>query len=201
MVRAQIERRGIRDPAVLRAFREVPREEFVPAALRDRAYDDTALGIGSGQTISQPFVVALMIESLGLISTDRVLEIGTGSGYAAALLACIAQEVYTVERHEALARDAAARLERVGCTSVHVRHGDGTQGWREQAPFDAIVVAAGGPVVPPPLLEQLAIGGRLVQPLGTEDGQQSLVRLLRSGPDTYTRTTLAQVRFVPLVGG
>ncbi|HEM46220.1 MAG TPA: protein-L-isoaspartate(D-aspartate) O-methyltransferase, partial [Alphaproteobacteria bacterium] len=173
MVRRQIEARGVRAKAVLDAMRTVRREGFVPSYLGEFAYDDTPLPIEEEQTISQPYIVAFMIEALELAGDERVLEIGTGSGYAAAVLAEIAREVYTIERHEGLARTAAARLAEQGYGRVHVRCGDGTLGWPEAAPFDAIVVAAGGPRVPASLREQLAIGGRLVIPVGDQVGLQT----------------------------
>lgn len=152
---------GIRDEAVLQAMRTVPREAFVSEDMREFAYRNTPLPIGSGQTISQPLVVAHMAEALELAPDDRVLEIGAGSGYAAAVLSRIAGEVFTVERHRELADTATERLKRMGYTNVRVKCGDGTRGWKEEAPFDAIVVAAGGPGIPPALLEQLAIGGTM----------------------------------------
>src|SRR5262245_4866588 len=152
MVERHIAGRGVRDPAVLAAMRSVPRERFLPPDLEEFAYRDSPLPIAQGQTISQPFIVALMTEALRLGPDDRVLEIGTGSGYAAAVLARIAREVYTIERHEQLAQTATRRLEQLGFDNVFVRHGDGTLGWPEHAPYDAIVVAAGGPRIPEPLL-------------------------------------------------
>ena len=199
MVERQIARRGIRDAAVLDAMRKVPREAFVPEHLADRAYEDCALPIGEGQTISQPYVVAVMTQMLELEPHHRVLEVGTGSGYAAAVLATIAAEVYTIERLGGLAESARRRLARLGYDNVHVRHGDGSLGWPEHAPSDAIVVTAGGPDVPPSLLSQLAIGGRLVMPVGAEEAQH-LVTVTRTTADTYARTTLEPVAFVPLIG-
>ena len=200
MVRQQIAARGVRDERVLDAMAEVPREEFVPDELREHAYDDTPLPIGHEQTISQPFIVASMIESLELGPRDRVLEIGAGSGYAAAVISRIAAEVVAIERHAALADEAAARLARLGYDNAVVEHGDGTLGWPEGAPFDAIVAAASGPDVPPALLEQLAVGGRLVIPVGDSPRHQRLVRLVRRADDEYEREELYPVRFVPLVG-
>ncbi|HEY2841339.1 MAG TPA: protein-L-isoaspartate(D-aspartate) O-methyltransferase [Pirellulales bacterium] len=196
----QLKRRGITDAAVLDAILRVRREAFLPANLVDVAYDDTALPIEEGQSISQPYVVALMSEALLLSPDDRVLEIGAGSGYAAAILARIAREVYTVERHTELARLAARHLRDEGCENVHVAHGDGTLGWPDHAPYNAIVVAAGGPDVPQPLLDQLAVGGRLVMPVGEERDQQKLVRVTRTGAADYRREDLGDVRFVPLIG-
>jgi len=200
MVERQVEARGIRSPSVLAAMNEVRREGYVPSYLGEFAYEDTPLPIEEEQTISQPYIVAYMVEALGLSGGERVLEIGTGSGYAAAVLAEIAAEVYTIERHEGLARQAERRLARDGYENVHVRHGDGTLGWPEAAPFDAIVVAAGGPRVPESLREQLAIGGRLVVPVGETVGLQKLVRVTRVSHGGYTEEDLGDVRFVPLIG-
>jgi protein-L-isoaspartate(D-aspartate) O-methyltransferase len=200
MVDRQLAARGIRDPDVLRAMGEVPREAFVPKHLRHLAYADSPLPIGEEQTISQPYIVALMTEAMEVSSGDRVLEIGTGSGYAAAVLSRIAAEVYTVERHGSLARAARQRFEELGYDTVHVRHGDGTLGWAAHAPYDAIVVTAGGPQVPQPLLEQLAIGGCLVIPVGPSHYSQELVRIRRANETEYRRENLGAVRFVPLVG-
>jgi protein-L-isoaspartate(D-aspartate) O-methyltransferase len=199
MVHAAIQSRGISDSLVLNAMRTVPRHEFVPPELAEFAYDDTPLPIGEGQTISQPYVVALMVEALRLKSNDRVLEIGTGSGYAAAIVSRIATEVYTVERHEALARLAQSRFAKLGYQNVHVLHGDGTLGWSEHAPYDAIVVTAGGPGLPEPLLWQLAKKGRLVIPVGAPD-EQMLLRVTREPGGKLRRESLGGVRFVPLIG-
>lgn len=200
MVATQIGARGVQDPRVLDAMRAVPRERFLPDDLAEFAYEDAPLPIEKSQTISQPYIVAAMAAALELRPSDRVLEIGTGSGYAAAVLAHLAAEVYTIERHESLAERARRRLAELGYGNVHVRTGDGTRGWPEHAPYDAIVVAAGGPDVPPALADQLAIGGRLVMPVGTTQRLQTLIRLRRAGPETYTRETLGECRFVPLVG-
>lgn len=200
MVERQLEIRGVRDPRVLAAMREVPREAFVPEGLQDFAYQDRPLPIGCGQTISQPYIVALMIEAAGLRESDRVLEIGAGSGYAAAVMSRIAGEVYAVERIEELAFAASERLRKLGYANVEVRAGDGTWGWAEAAPFAAILVAAAGPAVPPPLAEQLAVGGRLVMPVDDEPFGQRLVKVTRTGPDDFTQRTLCGVAFVPLVG-
>ncbi|HEX6813178.1 MAG TPA: protein-L-isoaspartate(D-aspartate) O-methyltransferase [Planctomycetota bacterium] len=200
MVERQIRARGVTTPRVLQAMRRVHRERYVPPQFVKRAYEDSALPIEERQSISQPYIVALMLDMLGLCGDERVLEIGTGSGYAAAVLAELAREVYTIERHERLARTAADRLAHDGYSSVHVRHGDGTLGWPEQAPFGAIVVAAAGPSVPEALCQQLAIGGRLVMPVGEGAGGQRLERITRTAPDKFTHESLASVRFVPLVG-
>jgi protein-L-isoaspartate(D-aspartate) O-methyltransferase len=200
MVEMQIALRGVRDPAVLAAMRAVPREKFVPASLAAEAYEDQPLPIGEGQTISQPYIVGLMTQALGLTSRDRVLEIGTGSGYAAAVLAEIAAEVYTIERVASLAESARRRLADLGYATVHVRCGDGTLGWLEHAPYDAIVVTASGPEIPKPLLEQLAVGGRLVMPVGTTVFGQRLVRVVRRAVDDWAHDDLGEVAFVPLIG-
>jgi len=199
MVARQIEARGVRDPAVLDAMRSVPREAFLPAELAEFAYEDTPLPIAAGQTISQPYIVALMAAAMEPRPGDRVLEIGTGSGYAAAVLSRAVAEVYTVERHEELAHLAETRMRALGYGNVHVLHGDGTLGWAEHAPYDGIVVAAGGPEAPPALLEQLADGGRLVIPIGDTPREQELVVIRRVG-DGFRRESLGGVRFVPLIG-
>ena len=199
MVLHQIRRRGVSDARVLGALERVPRERFVPARVRARAYTDHALPIGCGQTISQPFMVAVMTEALRLRPVDRVLEVGTGSGYQAAVLARLAAEVCTIERLADLADRARRLLDELGYGDVRVRVGDGCAGWPERAPFDAILVAAGAPSPPPSLVEQLAPdGGRLVAPVGDRD-LQSLVVVERSG-NAFTTTRLMACRFVPLVG-
>ncbi len=199
MVDRQIAARGIKSQAVLDAMRKVRREDFVPLYLGKHAYEDAPLPIEEGQTISQPYIVAYMLEALRLKPDSRVLEVGTGSGYAAAVLGEIARDVFTIERHELLARTAAERLRRSGYRNVHVRHGDGTYGCADAAPFDAIVVAAGGTEVPAALKDQLAIGGRLVIPVGDGAGQQELLRITRESRDRYREEKLCDVRFVPLV--
>jgi protein-L-isoaspartate(D-aspartate) O-methyltransferase len=199
MVDGQIAARGVADARVLDAMNRVPRERFVPERLRAHAYDDAPLPIGDGQTISQPFIVAFMVEALRLHGGERVLEIGTGSGYAAAVLAEIAAEVYTIERLDTLAAAATRTLADAGYRNVHVRCGDGTLGWPEAAPFDAILVSAGGPEVPASLRAQLAPGGRLVIPVGRTRAAQTLVRVTRSA-DGFDTETLEHVRFVPLIG-
>ena len=197
MVRDQIESRGVRDARTLSAMRKVPRHEFVPAAVSRQAYDDHPLPIGHEQTISQPYIVAFMTEALGLRGGEKVLEVGTGSGYQAAVLAEIAGEVYTIEIVAPLAERARADLARLGYTNVHVRAGDGYKGWPEAAPFDAIIVTAAAPRLPEPLLEQLKDGGRLVIPVGEDD--QQLMIVTRSGK-TFTRENVLPVRFVPMTG-
>ncbi len=200
MVEKQIAGRGVRAPEVLRAMGRVRREGFIPSYLGEFAYADAPLPIEEEQTISQPYIVAFMIEALDLKGGERVLEIGTGSGYAAAVLAEIADEVYTIERHARLAETAEKRLREHGYTNIHVRCGDGTLGWPEAAPFDAIVVAAGGPTVPESLAEQLAIGGRMVIPVGETVGLQHLKKIIRVAENEYEEQDLGGVRFVPLIG-
>jgi protein-L-isoaspartate(D-aspartate) O-methyltransferase len=193
-----LQRKGIRDLAVLRAVRMVPRHLFVPESVRHRAYDDAALPIGSGQTISQPWVQARYLELLSLTGRERVLEVGTGSGYQTALLAMVCDAVFSVERIPALAQRARATLEAAGIRNVTVLVGDGTLGWRPFAPYDAILVAAASPEIPAPLVEQLAPGGRMVIPLGGR-ANQTLTLARREG-DQLRTTTVADVRFVPLLG-
>lgn len=200
LVEQELRRQGVRDERVLAALRAVPREEFVEERLREFAYRNVPLPIGSEQTISQPLIVAVMCEALELRPSDRVLEIGTGSGYAAAVLSRLVRQVFTIERIEYLAQTATARLKRLGYANVLVRHADGTLGWPEEAPFDGIVVAAGGPSVPPALREQLTIGGRLVIPIGDEPDVQQLLRITRRGRNDYEQEDLGGVRFVPLIG-
>lgn len=200
LVNRELRMLGIRDEAVLRAMRSVPREDFVAEEMREFAYRNAPLEIGLGQTISQPLIVAHMAEALEIGPDDRVLEIGAGSGYAAAVLSRIAKEVFTIERHRELSDIAAERLSRLGYHNVHVLCGDGTRGWPEEAPFDAIVVAAGSPSVPPALLEQLRVGGRLVIPVGAQLESQQLIRVIRREQDDYEYEELGAVRFVPLIG-
>jgi protein-L-isoaspartate(D-aspartate) O-methyltransferase len=193
-----LQRKGVRDLAVLRAVRMVPRHLFVPESVRHRAYDDTALPIGSGQTISQPYVQARYLELIGLTGKEKVLEIGTGSGYQTALLALLASMVFSVERVPQLAQSARAALTAAGIRNVTIMVGDGTLGWRPYAPYDAILVSAASPEIPTPLAEQLALGGRMVIPLGDRDAQTlTLVERLADG---VRSSTIADVRFVPLVG-
>jgi protein-L-isoaspartate(D-aspartate) O-methyltransferase len=194
-----LKRLGIHDHEVLRAVAEVPREAFLPPELKEFAYDDTPLPIGEGQTISQPFVVALMAQEARLRPGSRVLEVGTGSGYAAAIFSRIVSQVYTIERLDSLATLAEVRLRELGYDNVQVRHGDGTMGWPEAAPFDAILVAAGGPELPASLQQQLTQGGRLIIPVGETPREQRLVRVERHN-GRFDRADLGGVRFVPLVG-
>ncbi len=190
--------KGVRDLAVLRAVRQVPRHLFVPESVRHRAYDDAALPIGSGQTISQPYVQARYLELLGLTGRERVLEIGTGSGYQTALLALLAEAVFSIERIPALAERAKASLAAAGVRNVTVLVGDGTLGWRPLGPYDAILVAAASPEIPAPLVEQLAIGGKMIIPLGERAGQ-TLTVVQRQDDGIHT-STVSDVRFVPLLG-
>lgn len=198
MLEMHLEARGITDPAVLAAMAAVPREAFVERHSRSEAYQDRPLPIGDGQTISQPYIVALMAQELHLRPGDRVLDVGTGSGYAAAVMDEITGAVWSIERHRRLAETAREHLRLTGHGHVDVVVGDGTLGHRPAAPFDAICVAASAPSVPAPLLEQLADGGRLVMPVGDPSGVQRLVRLTRRG-DTINEESLLDVRFVPLV--
>ncbi len=200
MIDHQLVARGLRDQTVLNAVSAVLREKFIPTDLVEFAYSDLPLPIAASQTISQPYIVALMTAALELKPDNRVLEVGTGSGYAAAVLAEIAKEVYTIERHKILANTARKRLEELGYKNIQVLYGDGTLGWPEYAPFDAIVVAAGGPDVPETLKQQMAIGGRLVIPVGASLHAQRLVRVLRISEDKYQEEDLGSVRFVPLIG-
>jgi protein-L-isoaspartate(D-aspartate) O-methyltransferase len=200
MVESHLAGRGIESQLVLEAMQAVPRESFLPEHLREFAYQDTPLPIAEGQSISQPYIVALMTEALMLEGGEEVLEIGTGSGYAAAVLAQIAKDVYTVERIGQLAEKAAAVLSSLGCRNVHVKHGDGTRGWTAHSPYDAIVVAAGGPAVPESLKAQLKIGGRLVMPVGADRRTQGLVRMTRLTELQYQSEDIANVYFVPPVG-
>jgi protein-L-isoaspartate(D-aspartate) O-methyltransferase len=199
MVSRQIESRGVRDQRVLEAMRKVPREAFVPTHLRAEAYADNPLPIAEGQTISQPYIVAYMIEALDLKGGEKVLEIGAGSGYAAAVLAEITGEVYAIERIGPLAQKAASNLIDAGYRNVHILHADGTKGWVDEAPFDAILVSAGAPIIPEALKQQLKKGGRMVVPVGSVQWAQALVRVTRREKDQFDREDLIAVRFVPLI--
>ncbi|AOV95992.1 protein-L-isoaspartate O-methyltransferase [Edwardsiella hoshinae] len=196
----QLMRQGIRDEAVLKAIAEVPRERFIDEAMSHKAYDNTALPIGLGQTISQPYMVARMTELLALQPSSRVLEIGTGSGYQTAVLAHLAPHVYSVERIKSLQWQAKRRLKQLDLHNVSTRHGDGWQGWASRGPFDAIIVTAAAPAIPPALLDQLAEGGRLVLPVG-EPGQPQFLRRIQRRGDEYLVESIEPVRFVPLVSG
>jgi protein-L-isoaspartate(D-aspartate) O-methyltransferase len=200
MVDVQIASRGVSDPRVLRAMREVPRERFVAGTLVESAYKDSPLPIEDGQTISQPYIVARMIEAAEIAPGDRVLEIGAGCGYAAAVMSLIADRVYTIERQPGLAKSAADRLRRLGYANAEVRTGDGTRGWAEAAPFDAILAAAAGPRVPEVLKRQLKVGGRLVMPVGASAYDQRLVKLTRRTENAFAEEDLGAVTFVPLIG-
>jgi protein-L-isoaspartate(D-aspartate) O-methyltransferase len=200
MINRQIRARGIRDEAIIEALRAVPREVFVLDEYQAAAYDDSPLPIPAGQTISQPYVVALMIQALHVGPEDKVLEVGSGSGYAAAVLSRIVREVHAVERHEKLVAYARERLAQIGYDNVHVHHANGTMGWTQAAPYDAIMVSASGPRVPKSLEEQLAIGGRLIMPIGHARGLQTLIRLTRIGEEEFEEKDLGGVRFVPLIG-
>lgn len=194
----ELQRKGIRDLTVLKAFDDVPRHEFIPTGLRHRAYEDAPIPIGQGQTISQPWVHAKYLELLALTGKERVLEIGTGSGFQTALLTKLAGQVFTIERIAPLAEQAREALRRCGIDHVIQRVGDGTLGWPEFGPYDAILVGAASPDVPQPLLDQLAVGGQLLIPVGDRDGQ-TLLRIRRTA-EGYERTKLDAMRFVPLIG-
>jgi protein-L-isoaspartate(D-aspartate) O-methyltransferase len=197
MIERQLVRRGIRDPRVLEAMRRVPRHEFVPDDLRAIAYEDGPLPIGGGQTISQPFIVAYMAEVLGLRGNERVLEVGSGSGYAAAVLSLLAADVYGIELEGELHARSVATLERLGYQNVHLRHGDGFKGWKEAAPFDAILMSCAAEAIPGPLWDQLREGGRFLYPEGPPGGPQELVLVTRTGGKPVVRR-LEAVRFVPM---
>jgi len=196
----QIVRRGIRDPNVLEAMRCVPREAFVEPGYEEFAYEDGPLPIGEGQTISQPYIVALMIDAAEIKPGDNVLEVGAGSGYATAVISQIARRVYAIERHSSLGKAARFRFERLGYKNIELRVADGTKGWPEAAPFDAILVSAGGPEVPRALKAQLAIGGRLIIPVGAEASSQSLRKVTRVSANDFEEENLGGVMFVPLIG-
>lgn len=199
MVENQLVKQGIRDQRVIDAMLKVPRHVFVEEAMVSRAYSETSLPIGEKQTISQPYIVAFMSELLQLTPRDKVLEIGTGSGYQAAILACLVDKVYTVERIRDLALKARKALDRQHLLNVNLKIGDGTDGWAEEAPFDAIIVTAGAPEVPDQLLGQLQVGGRLVIPVGSHE-EQSLLRFVRQADGTFTQETFQACRFVKLIG-
>lgn len=199
MVKRHLRGRGLEDAHLLAAMEDVPREAFVEPGFEEFAYEDSPLAIGEGQTISQPYIVGLMIEKAKLAPGDTALEVGTGSGYAAAVMSRIADRVYTIERHATLADQAKRRFKRLGYENIVVRTGDGSGGWREAAPFDAVIVAAAGPTVPPSLKEQLNLGGRLIIPIGPQDDQR-LIRITRTGANAFEEEDLGGVRFVPLIG-
>ena len=198
MVEDQVIARGVTDPAVIRALRTVPRHLFVNEAMADSAYGDFPLPIGEGQTISQPYIIAEMTQALALKPGDRVLEIGTGSGFQAAVLAEIVHRVYTIERNNTLFRRARALFDRLKYHNIVARYGDGTRGWKEHAPFDAVMVTAGGAAIPPPLLDQLLIGGRLVMPVGGLISQELLVATRKK--EGISIANLGGCRFVKLIG-
>jgi protein-L-isoaspartate(D-aspartate) O-methyltransferase len=198
MVESQIRKRGITDEHVLLAMATVPRHEFVPAFWINQAYVDEPLPIGHGQTISQPYIVAAMVASLALTGSEVVLEIGTGCGYQAAVVSLLAREIHTVEILPDLAQSAAERLQRLGYANAHVHSGDGTLGWREFSPYDAILIAAAAPTVPEPLLQQLAEGGRLIAPVGEEDKQE--LQLITKREGKFSVKQGGPCRFVPLLG-
>ena len=200
MVEHQLRRRGIVEPHILDAFRRVPRQEFVSAAQAHVAYGDHPLPIEAGQTISQPYIVALMIQAAGISAGDTVLEIGAGSGYAAAVISRIAGEVIAIERQHELVEMARERMSRLGYDNVRIVEGDGTRGWPEAAPYDAILAAASGSHVPRPLVDQLSPGGRVVMPIGSPGWSQQLVRVTKHGDGTVSEENLCGVRFVPLIG-
>jgi protein-L-isoaspartate(D-aspartate) O-methyltransferase len=200
MIRRQIESRGIADPRILEAFRAVPREAFVSASYAEAAYEDRPLPIEAGQTISQPYIVALMIEAAEIGHGDRVLEVGAGSGYAAAVMSRMADTVIGIERQHNLVQVARERLDRLGFHNVRIVEGDGTRGCPEEAPFDAILAAASGSHVPNSLVDQLAPGGRLVMPIGSPNWAQHLVKVTKAEDGSLQQSDLGEVRFVPLIG-
>ena len=200
MVRAQLELRGIRDPAILKAFGMVPREEFVLPRFRHRAYDDLEIPIGHGQTLDRPYEDAFMIRALALSATDKVLEIGTGSGYLTAIMSKIAKEVYTIEIVADLALEAEKHLAKLGYENAHVKAGDGYLGWPEHTPFDAIILTASPPHIPQPLVQQLADGGRLLLPLGGKERFQELILYIKRSGRLEEVRRLAPTTFVPMKG-
>jgi protein-L-isoaspartate(D-aspartate) O-methyltransferase len=199
MVSTQLRARGISDERVLDAMARVPRHEFVAAEYRDQAYEDHPVPIGEGQTLSQPYIVAIMLEALSLSGSEKVLEVGTGSGYQTALLAELANNVYSIERHAALAHDAEHVLQRLGYGNIKVLVGDGSEGLPDAAPFDAIIVSAAAPRIPPALFEQLSEGGRMIVPVGPANAQE--LQLVRKENGRASVTNLEGCRFVPLIGG
>jgi protein-L-isoaspartate(D-aspartate) O-methyltransferase len=200
MVERQLRRRGIDEPRILDAFREVPREAFVGAKHADAAYGDHPLPIEAGQTISQPYIVALMIQAAGIKSGDSVLEVGSGSGYAAAVISRVAAKVVGIERQHALVEVAQERMARLGYDNVEIVEGDGTKGWPDDAPYDAILAAASGSHVPTPLVDQLKVGGSIVMPVGSPGWAQNLVKATKREDGTIEQSDLGGVRFVPLIG-
>lgn len=200
MLKRHLAARGIHDQRVLGAMGEIAREKFVEAGQEAFAYADAALPIASGQTISQPYIVALMLQAAELKPDDHSLEIGTGSGFAAVVMARLCRDVITFERHAPLAQSARQRLEAIGIDNVEIRVGDGSQGATDAAPFDAIIVAAGAPAIPPPLRDQLEIGGRLIVPVGAQDTEQRLIRITRITANAFEEEDLGGVLFVPLIG-
>jgi protein-L-isoaspartate(D-aspartate) O-methyltransferase len=200
MIERQLKRRGITEPMILDAFREVPREAFIAGNNVHLAYGDHPLPIEAGQTISQPYIVALMIQAAGIGLRDKVLEVGAGSGYAAAVISRIAGKVIAIERQHELVEVARERLQRLGYDNVEIVEGDGTRGWRDGAPYDAILAAASGSHVPRPLVEQLAPGGRIVMPVGDPGWVQQLVKVTKNDDGTLIQQDLGGVRFVPLIG-
>lgn len=198
MIEYQLKARGISDPEVLDAMEEVDRRKFVPADMEDKAYEDRPLPIGKNQTISQPYIVAYMAEQLGLRKKDRVLEVGTGCGYNAAVVSRLVDEVYSVEIIEWLAELARENLSKTNYENIHTRHGDGYMGWQEASPFDAIILTAAPPSIPKPLKDQLKIGGRILAPVGRIT--QKLILLERISEDDFEEQTLLPVRFVPMTG-
>lgn len=199
MVSNDIQKRGISDQRVLDAMRKIPRHLFVRRDLQKSAYDDNPLPIGEGQTISQPYIVALMTQALGIKSSDRILEIGTGSGYQAAVLAELASEVYSIEIKKSLAKKAEYLIQRLGYRNIKIKHGDGYIGWKKHAQFDAIIITAASPYIPPPIINQLKIGGRLILPQGNPTTAQQLI-LYEKREDRLEKEVLSLVRFVPLTG-
>jgi protein-L-isoaspartate(D-aspartate) O-methyltransferase len=200
MVERQLKRRGITEPAILGAFRAVPREAFIGSNNVHLAYGDHPLPIEAGQTVSQPYIVALMIQAAGIKPGDTVLEIGAGSGYAAAVISRIAAKVTGIERQHELVGVARERLQGLGCDNIEIVEGDGTRGWRDGAPYDAILAAASGSHVPRPLVEQLAPGGRIVMPVGDPGAVQQLIKVTKNDDGTLVQQDLGSVRFVPLIG-